>query len=196
MADSKLTLPGNFTAGKKYLIDGATLKAWQDALRADRIIAGAGLTETGSPLGRVLKAGVVAPVVQPGSFYGTLTENGHTYLQGGTVQGGEGTETIDKIKIRDAVNGLMGGVDDILYIRVTGNGVKDEDVLLGGYEVTGATTHIAANMPDDTLPTVTNTTGRLKHLNLGVFTADGFYPNTAGDFSISYCPGAYSTYRL
>lgn len=61
MADSKLKLPGNFEAGKTYLVKGETLIAWRDALLADRVIAGEGLQESGTPQGRVLKANAGGP---------------------------------------------------------------------------------------------------------------------------------------
>jgi len=53
MADNaQLNLPGKFEKGKKYLLSGETLSAWQRALKEDRAIAGPGLKENQSPQGR------------------------------------------------------------------------------------------------------------------------------------------------
>lgn len=57
MADSELKLPGDFEAGKKYLVSGETLIAWRDALIADRVLAGEGMQESGTPQGRIFKGG-------------------------------------------------------------------------------------------------------------------------------------------
>lgn len=54
MPNSKLILPGNFEAGKRYWLKGETLKAWQTALLSDRIVAGVGLREFETPQGRIL----------------------------------------------------------------------------------------------------------------------------------------------
>lgn len=51
-----LELAGNFDANRVYLVKGATLKAWQEALKKNQIICGSGITETGTPLGRVISA--------------------------------------------------------------------------------------------------------------------------------------------
>ena len=56
MADSELKLPGNFEAGRVYMVKGETLIAWRDALLADRVVAGDGIQESGTPQGRIFKA--------------------------------------------------------------------------------------------------------------------------------------------
>lgn len=63
MADSKLTLPGDFQAGKAYLLKGDTLLAWRKALLKDRVIPGPGLLESATPAGRLLTA---LPASSPG----------------------------------------------------------------------------------------------------------------------------------
>lgn len=55
-AGSKLVLPGDFEAGKSYLLAGATLLAWRKALVADRVIPGPNLLENQGPDGRIFTA--------------------------------------------------------------------------------------------------------------------------------------------
>jgi hypothetical protein len=55
MADSELKLPGPFDEGKSYTLKGSTLNDMRRALLADRVVAGAGLLESGTPQGRILK---------------------------------------------------------------------------------------------------------------------------------------------
>lgn len=90
MADSALKLPGKFEAGKKYLIDGTTLKAWQAALLADRIIPGAGLTETGTPQGRILKAGPGGGGTFAHPFRITVGTEGYQVSKGSIILGTNG----------------------------------------------------------------------------------------------------------
>jgi hypothetical protein len=60
MPNSKLILPGIFEAGKRYWLKGETLKAWQDALIADRVVAGPNLDEFATPQGRIFSARATA----------------------------------------------------------------------------------------------------------------------------------------
>jgi hypothetical protein len=102
MADSELKLPGNFQAGKKYLIDGGILKAWQTALKADRVIAGPGLNEQGSPQGRIFKAqgGGKSPSAHPFQLSVSAGAGGPKYQ-------------VSKGSITDGTNGVAVALGDI-----------------------------------------------------------------------------------
>ena len=76
MADSKLKLPGDFQAGKVYVLEGKTLIAWREALISDRALPGTGLREHAIPgHGRFLE---VVPVPSPTlcPFHGYLYDRG------------------------------------------------------------------------------------------------------------------------
>ena len=79
---------------------------------------------------------------------------------------------------------------------MTGDGITSDDVLLSGFNLTGATVAYASSVPDNTLPLAAGATGKLCHLDLGVFTETGFLPSESGNFQISYCPGAYTVSRV
>jgi hypothetical protein len=195
MADSQLKLPGNFQAGQKYLLDGATLKAWQDALRADRVIPGAGLTEQGTPQGRIFKAAISSAPSIPGAFYGMYAAGGHIYLQGGTVSAGDGTDSISDIKIIDGSTGVLHTAGTHMYLNANGNGVRADGVLLPGYNLSSASIGYGSSVPSNSLPLAAGVSGKHCYIDLGTFTADGFLPSGTGNVQISYCPGSYSVSR-
>lgn len=197
-ADSKLLLPGDFQAGKTYLIKGDTLLAWRNALLADRVVPGPDQQETQTPQGRTISGGgkggtVVA--IQYGAFWGLYKQAGHTFLQGGTCTAGEGSETIDDIKVIDATNGPTNGAGTLLVLQATVKGYAPDGMLLGGLELTAATTSTHTSIPDNTLPKVGSLSGKRCYMELGRWTATGFLPSSSGSKYISFCPGqGYSVY--
>jgi hypothetical protein len=132
-----------------------------------------------------------------GSFYNVYVsaDDGHTYLQGGTVTGGDGTDTIADIKVIDSGSGPVSAVGNHLYVEATGNGVVEDGVLLPGWDLTSASTGTAASVPSDTLPTASSSSGKKCYVDLGVFTSDDFLPAAAGSIRISFCPGSYTVSR-
>lgn len=193
---SKLELPGNFEKGKNYLMSGATLMAWKAALLADRIVPGQGQTESGTPQGRVIHGtAVAAGEVAFGAFYGLVVIDGDTYLQGGTVSGGTGNETVANIKIIDSVTGIMQTAGNHMYIDATGSGVEADGVLLPGWNLSSATISYASSLPANTLPTAASPSGKHCRIDLGVFTETTFLPAGSGNVQITSCPGSYSVNR-
>ena len=114
MADSKLVLPGDFDAGKTYLLKGETLLAWRKALLADRAIPGPGLTETGTPGGRLISAkpGGLLPVFWPQFYPGEIVMGVQTYFFTVTpgwitdrdTKGGAGTDAIASYDVPSLFN--------------------------------------------------------------------------------------------
>jgi hypothetical protein len=74
-----LKLPGEFQAGKTYLLKGETLLAWRRALLADRILPGPGLQETTTPQGRILRTNATA-ATPPHPFQITTEADGSDLL--------------------------------------------------------------------------------------------------------------------
>jgi hypothetical protein len=192
-ADSKLDLPGDFQAGKTYLIKGDTLLAWRKALLADRVVPGPDQTETQTPQGRTIsggKGGAVAVVAQQyGAFWGLYKADGHTFLQGGTCAAGEGSETFADEKVIDANNGPTHPAGTLMVLRAYVRGYAPDGVLLGGLTLTSAQITAAGSMPSDSLPTATSPSGKTFHHELGRWTADGFSPSQSGNRRLSFCPG-------
>jgi hypothetical protein len=137
-----------------------------------------------------------AAAVAEGAFFTMYVDgSGDTYLQGGTVTGGDGTVTIADIKVIDAGTGIEGTAGDHLYIDATGDGVVADDVLIPGWNLDSATTGTASTVPSNTLPTAADELAKKFYLDLGVFTADDFLPSSAGNIRIFFCPGSYSVAR-
>lgn len=176
MAD-QLRLPGDFEAGKTYLLAGETLIAWRNALLADRVIAGDGLVESGGgPQGRIFKAtaqGGAGGAAAAGAFSRVYVDgDGNTMLQGGTVQGGTGTPEVvaDFQLLASAGTPPADGTHVSISIDITAN--EDDDVLVPGCEVTSASISEgdpgAASIPTDGSPS-----GSVE-LSLGQWTAGVF----------------------
>lgn len=124
-----------------------------------------------------------------------VAADGHTYLQGGSVTGGTGVETAADIKIIDSGTGPTQTAGTHMYVIATGDGITADGVLLPGWNLTNASVGYASTVPDNTLPTASSSTGKLCHIDLGVFTSTGFLPAGAGNIQISHCLGSYSVSR-
>jgi len=132
-----------------------------------------------------------------GAFYTiAVADDGHTYLQGGTVTAGTGVETAANIKIIDSGTGITHTAGVHMYIILTVDGVTADGVLLPGLNSTSASIAYNATIPDNTLPTAASASAKLCHIDLGVFTATGFQPSGVGNFQVSSCPGSYTVSRV
>ena len=194
-ADSKLILPGDFQAGKTYLIKGDTLLEWRKALLADRIVPGPDQTETQTPQGRAISGGkgggtATSPIpLRTGAFYGLYQIDGHTFFQCGNCTSGSGSQTFADQKVIDASNGPTFGAGTLMVIRATVKGYAPDGVLLGGLTQTSASLAHVTSIPDDTLPTVNALSGRQVHIEVGRWNASGFTSSSSGHIRISFCPG-------
>jgi hypothetical protein len=198
-----MKLPGTFEKDKTYLMSGATLIAWRDALLADRITAGPGLKETSAgKAGRILaldgKLGPGGTVELVGAFYRLFTNDaGHTLLQGGTVSGANGgSATIADYKVIDASTGPVAADGRILYLRATCSATLEDGVLLPGCELTSAALANDLSVPDNHAFTTSAATGDI-HYELGRWTDAGFLPaGPPGNFLASGCIGNFSLTRV
>jgi hypothetical protein len=126
---------------------------------------------------------------ETGAFYGLFVDGGDTFLQGGTVTAGDGTETVDSHEVLSG--GSPVGTDgQHLVIRATVNGVVEDGVLLPGCNLTAVSTPTElTTVPDNTLPTALDSTGKYCYISLGVFTPTVFLPARIGNIQIGFCPG-------
>lgn len=199
-----MKLPGEFVADKAYLLSGATLNAWREALMADRIIAGPGLKESsGGKTGRILTVasapatpgGGDPPPAAVGAFFGIYQEGGHTYLQGGSVTGGHGgSASISAIKVIDATTGPIAPAGYVLYLEVSATATLYEGILLPGCQVDSASTGTASELPAAHAFTVAQPSGEL-YAELGQFTATSFLPAAPGNVHASGCIGNFQLSR-
>jgi hypothetical protein len=137
MADSKLVLPGDFQAGKSYLLKGETLSAWRKALERDRALPGPGLRETGTPMGRVLTA-IPAASTTICPFHGYRTEPGVMRVGPGRIIAAASTGTLVSLTGLDTDIALSATLK--LAITVS----MDED-----FAVTGAVVGELSSWPAD-----------------------------------------------
>lgn len=193
MADSLLKLPGNFDPGKTYLLEGATLIAWREALLRDRIIAGTGIREIPTPGGRILKASIGTDVVA--EFYTLIRdEDGHLYLQTGTVAGVGVDQTALKVFHNDAVSPYwLGTFGQQLYLEANGSSVVADGYLMPGFEVTSINVEIGSPT-GHVYPTLESPTGKAI-IPLGTFLEAGFNPAGWGSFNITACFTGFTVSR-
>jgi hypothetical protein len=125
---------------------------------------------------------------ETGAFYGLFVDGGDTFLQGGTVTAGDGTEVVDSHEVLSG--GSPVGTDgQHLVIRATVNGVVEDGVLLPGCNLVAVSTPAAGPVLDNTLPTALHPTGKYCYISLGVFTPTVFLPARIGNIQIGFCPG-------
>jgi len=129
-----------------------------------------------------------------GAFYTLIVDGTDTYLQGGTVSGGSGSETAANILVINS-SGPTQTAGTHMYVEATGDGITSDGVLLPGWNITGATVGYATTVPENTLPTATAATGKKCYVDLGVFTDDAFFPSGAGNIEITHCLGSYHVIR-
>lgn len=123
------------------------------------------------------------------------SDSGDTKLQGGTVTGGDGTETIDDIVVKaSGATSPTHSAGTHMYIHASGSGVKEDGVLLPGWNQSSATVSYGASVPSNDLPTATSESGDV-YVDLGVFNADEFLPAKAGPIDVTFCPGAFTISR-
>jgi hypothetical protein len=143
------------------------------------------------------KAQAPAPTteVNSGAFYGLIDDEGTIYLQGGTVTAGDGSHTFPRIQVTNSSGVPLHTSGHHLYIKVTGDCVTADGVLLQGFNLTSATQHNASSVPPNTLPTATEATGKDCYIDLGEFTETTFNPSGIGNFEVSFCPGSFGISR-
>jgi hypothetical protein len=135
-----------------------------------------------------------------GAFFGIITKTDdqgvtETYLQGGQVTGGEKGHFIDDIRIKDA-DGKVLITDKKMYLKITGDGVVVNDVLVAGFNLTGTPEVEYTNSPPNPkLPTAKAPTGGYYYLLLGEFKGNSFTPAQAGNVDISFCMASYYVSR-
>lgn len=193
MADNaKLTLPGHFQKGKKYLIPGEILIAWRDALQGDRVIAGPGIKESQGPGGRIFTAAaqsLLAPDL-PCHFGKIIIFEGNNYLQGGVVSGGD-----SHWNVADLLIDLSAVGEKLIWLRVNYTANNEDAVLMPGLETCSEPTwhsgSLAGGYPDNTSPDIESGAGT-RIIPLGKLTIAGgaarFNPTGCGNISLGFCP--------
>lgn len=99
--------------------------------------------------------------IPSGAFYGIYSDSlGDTYLQGGTVTGGNGgSESIADYKVIDADTGITSTAGTILYLQANVSAVIEDDIMLPGCTLNTASLATGASVPDNDAFTVASPTG-------------------------------------
>jgi hypothetical protein len=136
-----------------------------------------------------------------GAFFSLYTdEDRDTYLQGGSVTGGNGgTETIANIKVKDADTGVGSLAGKRLYLKADCEATVDSGIMLPGCLLKGATcsladTTTAGDIPPNHTFTTTAKTGSI-YVEIGRWTADSFLPAAVGNVLASGCIGNFHLSR-
>jgi hypothetical protein len=162
-------------------------------------------TEAGFALGGALVESAVANGeassfdAGAGAFYykydATPVATTYHYLQGGTVTGGTGTETLADLQL--AEDGSEPADGWVSYLTVTGDGVVEDEVMLPGFNITAVSVTVtnAAALPDDEALSPDDYEGKKCYISLGTWTGGVFYPSDAGNIYVTHCLGGFRKYR-
>jgi hypothetical protein len=140
---------------------------------------------------------VVAGGGMAGAFF-TMYVGGddHTYLQGGTIVGGNGgSVTIDDYKVLSALTGVgtLGG--KVLYLKAGVTATVEDGIMLPGCELTSAVLEYAENVPANDALTATPPSSGFIYYEIGRWTDDEFLPAGAGNLLASGCIGNFHISR-
>lgn len=126
-----------------------------------------------------------------GAFYGQYVDDaGDTYLQGGTITGGNGgEEVVDDYKVLDDTTGVGTLEGDKLYLSCNVTATVEDSIMLPGLTLNSAT--LTRTLPSEHEFTVAAPTG-VVFIEVGRWTASSFLPATSGGLSlVSGCIGTY-----
>jgi hypothetical protein len=133
-----------------------------------------------------------------GAFFTTYTDEiGDTYIQAGTVTGGNGgSATVADEKILDAETGVGTNSGKVLYIKVACSATIDSGIMLPGCAITTATLETGTTIPDNHTFTVAAATGDL-HFEIGRWNDATFLrAGPPGNFLASGCIGNFALTKL
>jgi hypothetical protein len=138
-----------------------------------------------------------AAAAEEGAFFSRYAnEDGDTFLQGGTVTGGNGgSETVPDYKVSDADTGLVQGLGTILYLEASCEATVADGVMLPGCRLNNASLETGPSVPPNHTFTTTSKTGKI-YREIGRWEAGAFRPaGPPGDFLASGCLGNFNLWR-
>jgi hypothetical protein len=113
-------------------------------------------------------------------------------LLGGTVTGGDKTETIADITIGNVDSEPEDGT--FYWVAIAFKANVEDDVLLSGGDIQGVLIEDGPTIRDNRTPTVAQPSGRL-YISIGEWMEKVFVPAGCGNIQISHCPGTLSYSR-
>lgn len=120
-------------------------------------------------------------------------EDGNTFLQGGTVTGGNGgTVSIADEKVVDSISGPTNSAGTKLYVKASCEATVEDGLMMPGCKLNSAS--ITTTGGSNATFTVASPTGDL-YYEIGRWTADGFYPSGIGNLHASGCIGSFGISR-
>lgn len=119
--------------------------------------------------------------------------DGDTYLQGGSVTGGNGgSATIVDEKVLDATTGVDANSGKVLYLQANCTATIEDGIMLPGCLLNSATTGIASAVPSNHSFTTSAATGNI-YTEIGRWNGDNFLPTgPAGNFTAGGCIGSFT----
>lgn len=153
-------------------------------------VPGGRILTSGAPRARAVASGNLA-------FHRVFKDGSDWKLQGGQVTGGTGNVVVADITLAVVASEPADGVKQ--WLEITGNGVTDSGVLLGGFNVTAAVSAVpgqqGATVPNNTLPEYDDATGKKAYLLLGTWSGSQFVAAQGGNVTVSFCPGNFTITR-
>lgn len=189
-----------YEAQRPYAVTGKILNGILRAIRKRTLMPGRGIKfeETVDGGTQVHATGALGSGLSLGGNFSTLYEqDGDTFLMGGNLGAGEGSESLDDYMVLDAAalpTGVVSG--DRLWIELTLSAILDDDneAIIAGVELTAAAYGYGATPPANVFPGL-STSGTLV-LEIGRWNDTEFLPGAGGNFVIAACPGNYNVTRV
>jgi hypothetical protein len=120
------------------------------------------------------------------------SETNQWKLLGGTVSGGDKTETIADITIGNVGSEPNDGT--FYWVAIAFKANVEDDVLLSGGDIQGVLIEDGTTVRDNQTPTVAQPSGRL-YISLGEWMGAKFIPAGCGNIQVNHCVGSISYSR-
>lgn len=128
-----------------------------------------------------------------GPFCKVFLDDDKIMLTGGVVTGGDANQTIPDIELATVGNEPEDGQH--VWLKIDGDAVTEDDVLLPGFDLTSVTVEQGEMVPENNkIPTVSDPSGTI-YVSLGSWSGRKFVPAGCGNLIATHCPGSLTYFR-
>lgn len=177
-------------------------RQWANLCRVIRALANNPMLNIGTENSEVVipqtpahapRAAAAAAAAASGPFCRVFKLDGDWMLTGGTVTGGDTNVTIPDIDLGTIATPPADGTH--FWIKVDGDAVVEDDVLLPGFNLSTAVVSSGASVPTaNVIPTASAEAGTL-YISLGSWSGGVFIPAGCGNIQVNHCPGSLTFSR-
>jgi hypothetical protein len=192
--DKRNTLEPTFEPQRAYVVKGSLLNQIARALQLLTPIAGPNIELKQVSQGVIITGKPGGAAAEECNFSTTFSDEDGLKIRGGVVYGGGGAIEVDDTVIR--ASGASAPADGTqVWLHVEFDATVEDDVLLPGGDVTGASIASGGSIPDTDIPTASSSSGEV-NIQLGSWFGGKFgSAGGCGNFQIFHCPGSLSWSR-